>query len=186
MADLLRGPDFAALFDTVERSAVRLESRDFYAGDGPVFARWLRHDIEEPPLVGDRVRWLDRVRVTSARGVTWARIRVTAEPLTWYQRFALRSARQNVAAGERVTYLDRVIANRLDLPAHDFWLFDDDRVALLWFTADDRLLGAQVVTAPQIVARHREWIGLALQTASAYEDFLAGDPSREVRPGRTV
>jgi hypothetical protein len=59
-------------------------------------------------------------------------VRVVPEPPTEYLRFGLWLAQFNAGAGEDVRYLTRDQANRLDLPAHDFWVLDAERLALLY------------------------------------------------------
>src|SRR5262249_46981273 len=81
-------------------------------------------------------------------GRRYQRVRIVPEPLTDYLRYALRGTRQTVEAGEDIRYLPQARANELDLPDHDYWLFDDTRLALLHFTADDRPLGATLSTEP--------------------------------------
>ena len=89
----------------------------------------------------------------------------------------------NVDAGEDIRYLARDRGNALELPGHDFWLFDDERLALLWFTTDDRLLGAQISTEPAVVRQHTRWLDLAEAHATPYRDYLAADPARAMPPG---
>jgi len=182
MAELLSGPTFTQLFGSVTRSARRLESRDRYGGDQELLQRWLAGQIDEPEHIGARAAWLAQVRATTADGGRYERVRIVAEPPTDYQRFALRSCRQNVEAGEDIRYLHRERANQLDLPAHDFWLFDEQRLALLYFTADDRLIGAQLITQPTVVRQHEQWFELACAEATPYGDYLADDPCREHPP----
>lgn len=184
MPQLLSGPAFTQLFEGVTRSARRLESRDRYAGDQELLQRWLAGRIDEPEHGGARAVWLAQVRATTANGGRYERVRIVAEPPTDYQRFALRGCRQNVEAGEDIRYLRRERANQLDLPAHDFWLFDGERLALMYFTADDRLIGAQLITQPTVVREHEQWFELACAEATPYGDYLAEDPSREQPPGQ--
>lgn len=40
----------------------------------------------------------------------------------------------------------------------------------------------EVVTDPELVARHEAWIDLAMQHATPYHKYLAQDPSREDPP----
>jgi hypothetical protein len=61
---------------------------------------------------------------------------------------------------------DGAQANAFDLPAHDFWLFDDARPALLYFTGDDRPLGAQLMTHEAVVRQHAEWLATAVSHAT--------------------
>ena len=131
-----------------------------------------------------REPWFASVRAVTAAGKRRQRVRVVPEPLTDYLRWELRICRDNVAAGEDVRYLRRDQANDLDLPAHDFWVLDSNRLALLFFTADDRLLGAEVLTDPDMVSRHERWIDIAVEHAAPYEQFLAEDPTRADPPAR--
>jgi hypothetical protein len=117
-----------------------------------------------------------------AAGKRFERVRVVPEPLTDYLRFELWLAQFNAGAGEDVRYLSREEANVRDLPAHDFWLLDSERLALPYFTADDRLLGAELVTDPVIVRRHERWLDQAQAVATPYRDYLAADPTRRLPP----
>jgi len=182
VTDLLSGPSFDGLFDGVVRSAQRLETRSAYAGDRALLDAWSSGTIDEPPIAGFRGAWLARVQRTVARGARYERVRIVNEPPSLYQRFALRSARQNVVAGEDIRYLVQERANGADLPDHDFWLLDSQRVAVLYFTGDDRLLGAQVVLDGAVVRQHARWFAAALELASPYEDFRRVRPEYERRP----
>jgi hypothetical protein len=184
MPELRSGSAFTQLFGTVARSARRLESRDRYGGDREPLQRWLAGEIDEPEPSGVRAAWLAQVRATTATGGRYERVRIVPEPPTDYQRFALRSCRQNVEAGEDIRYLRRERANQLDLPAHDFWLFDGERLALMYFTADDRLVGAHLIIQPAVVRQHEQWFELACAEATPYHDYLAEDPSREQPPSQ--
>ncbi len=179
---LLLGEDFNRLFTSFERRARRLEARDRYdvPSERPYIDRW-RAGMQEDPehLARYRAPWLDAVRANVAQGRSYQRVRVVPEPLTDYLRYALRGTRQTVEAGEDIRYLRRAQANDLDLPDHDYWLFDDTRLALLHFTADDRPLGAVLITEPGVVEQYRAWLDLAAAHATPYAEFLATDPSRE-------
>jgi hypothetical protein len=180
--ELLTGPAFGQLFRTFERIAQRLETRDNYAADQAIFEQWLAGELPKPALAAKVAVWLDQVRAAVAAGKRYERVRVVSEPPTAYQRFALATCRSSVAAGEDIRYLVRDQATELDLPAHDFWLFDDERLVLLYFTHDDRTLGAQVVTEPAVMDQHREWFMRARAAATPYTAYLAADPTREHSP----
>ena len=92
------------------------------------------------------------------------------------------SARRNVEAGEDIRFLSRSVANGLDLPDHDFWVFDSIRMVELRFTADGRPLGHDLVTDPAIVARHSRWLERAFAEATPWVDYVAEDPTRELPP----
>ena len=182
MPELVTGSAFAQLFTTFERTAQRLETRDRYASDQAIFEQWLAGELPEPALADKVAVWLDQVRTAVAAGKRYERVRVVSEPPTAYQRFALATCRSSVAGGEDIRYLSRERANELDLPAHDFWLFDNERLVLLYFTADDRTLGAQVISEAAVVQQHREWFARAQAAATPYGEYLAADPTRERRP----
>lgn len=75
-------------------------------------------------------------------------------------------------------------ANDLDLPDHDFWVFDSTQLVLMRFTADDRSLGHDLVTDPVSIARHEAWIDLAMSHATPWQDYLAEDRTRAEPPIR--
>lgn len=186
MADLITGEAFGRLFRTFQRSARRLETRDCYRDpeEDEALARFLAGSPEDPGYVASREYWLSgTIRAAVDADQRFARVRVVPEPLTPYLRFGLFHCRFNVDAGEDIRYLARDRANALDLPGHDFWLFDDERLALLWFTTDDRLLGAQIVTEPAVVRQHARWLDRAEAHATPYRDYLAAAPARAMPSG---
>src|SRR5262249_1723673 len=146
-------------------------------------ARGPRHAVDPPwhqfreGRLSEPVRY--RPRHVRCRRQAFERVRVVPEPLTEYLRFGRWLAAFKARAGEDVRYVGRSEAYTLDLPAHDFWLFDGERLALLYFTADDRLLGAELVTQRSMVARHERWLDLAQEAATPYREYLAADPSRD-------
>jgi hypothetical protein len=86
-----------------------------------------------------------------ADGKRIERVRVVTEPNSDYVRWSLRIAGLNIAAGEDIRYLPRMVAGELDLPNEDYWLFDSCRVAILRFDGADRLLGVELVEEPTAV-----------------------------------
>jgi hypothetical protein len=93
-------------------------------------------------------------------------------------------ARASVHHGEDIRFLTRAAAAALDLPDHDFWVFDSARLVELRFTGDDRPLDHDLVTDPDLVARHGAWFERAFAAAVPWADYLAEDPSREEPPVR--
>jgi len=186
VADLITGEAFGQLFRTFLHSARRLETRDRYRDpeEDEALALYLTGKPEDPGYVASRDYWLDgTIRAAVDAGERFTRVRVVPEPLTPYLRFGLYHCTFNVDAGEDIRYLARDRANALDLPGHDFWLFDDERLALLWFTTDDRLLGTQIITESAVVRQHARWLDLAEAHATPYRDYLAADPTRAMPPG---
>jgi hypothetical protein len=144
--------DFAALFATVERTAVHLELRDAYTPDDPLFISWLAGKVTPEDIADHESEWGDLVRVTVARGVVMRRARVVSEPLAPFTRFEYDGAGPlNEAAGERVRWLPRRQASDLCLPGNDFWVLDDRLVRFGYFSGVGDYLGAELVDDPAIV-----------------------------------
>jgi hypothetical protein len=178
--------EFSELFESFERTALRLEARP--RTDVPSE----RADVEAfltgrlPPR---RQRepddpWSAMTERKAAAGSPLMRVRVMEEPLTDYNRFMVYCARASVHHGEAISFLARDVAAALDLPDHDFWVFDSARLVELRFTGDDRPLDHDLITDPDLVARHGAWFERAFAAAVPWADYLAEDPSREEPPAR--
>jgi Family of unknown function (DUF6879) len=77
-------------------------------------------------------------------------------------------------AREDIRYLPRGRAAVLRLPLEvDWWLLDDERLVLMYFTSAGEVAGKILITEPGIVARYREWRDLALRNASTAEEVAA-------------
>jgi hypothetical protein len=148
------GEPFAALFDTYERTAVRLEIRDRYAGSPVETEAARKFHAGEPDDRAWHRPWLDAVRRRKAEGKSMQRVRVVTLPLSEYAAFSFHNVLNNIAAGEDIQYLDRTGA--AGLPGYDYWVFDDVRLYILQFDAADILLGAELVEDPDIVRAHRK------------------------------
>jgi hypothetical protein len=169
---LVSGDEFVKLFSSFEVSAFRLETRE---------RNYLAKDEEEPLrrfLAGEpddlawMSEWLDLMRHHAGQGRTVRRVRVVSRPFSDYTRFSMSVARHSIPAGDQIHYLDRTEAERLGLPSSDWWLFDDQRLALLRLDEQDVLHGAEIITDPEIVARHREWRDIAWRNAIPLEEFV--------------
>ncbi len=182
MGSVLSRAEFYELFETARHTARRLESRERY--DAPeerdALQRFLAGQWTETDSRRDRPEWERIVRGLTERGGRFERVRVVPEPLTDYLRFELFGCRLNVEWGEDIRYLHQEAAARLDLPDHDFWVFDSRLLVLMRWTQDDRPLDHELVTDPELVARHERWIDLAMAHATLYVEYLAEDPTREL------
>ncbi len=128
--------------------------------------------------------WTAMVTRQTSAGKVIRRARVMDDPLTDYNRYMIYSGHRNVSVGEDIRYLGRERANAIDLPDHDFWVFDDVRMVELRFTGDGRLIGFDLITEPAVVARHADWIRRALAAATPSIDYVAEDPTRTWPPVR--
>jgi hypothetical protein len=136
------GTEFWQAFETFERSAWRFEQQPAYfiGYEHQQFDDFLAGHPTPPtenPELGD---WMRQVAGHVAAGRTVGRVRIVDEPITDYQRWMRWMDRWNREAGETIDYLSRSDAYRTGLlPAagqHDWWLFDDLRLVLMYF--DDK------------------------------------------------
>jgi hypothetical protein len=171
MTDLVRGEGFADLFRRFTRSAWRWEAQGTYRQPDEVdpWQRW-REGVPVSADLDWLAPWLDDVREAARAGRRFERVRMLTEPLTEYLRWQMEVTPANVEAGEDIRVLPESEARSLDLPQDDFWLFDDERVAVLHFGPTD-LRGAEIITDPDTVARYRSWRDLAWQHAVTFQDY---------------
>ncbi|MFD1538201.1 DUF6879 family protein [Nonomuraea guangzhouensis] len=167
---LLAPADFDALWNTFQHTAFKFEVRDRY--DVPSEHESLRRFLAGQPDPERATRpWLDRMKAATGQGKRVERVRVLTEPHGDYARWLLAGTPLSTAAGEDIRYLSREHATDLELPEHDFALFDSARLVLLNFDADDRPLRHELTTDPEIVLRHCQWRDAAWHYAEPYEQY---------------
>ncbi|MEV6803986.1 DUF6879 family protein [Streptomyces sp. NPDC051132] len=149
--------EFSGLFSKFEHTAWRLETRGRYASD-EASDRWEQF-IETGSVTED---WSEgtpvsafrtMIRAQRAEGKRIERVRIVDQPPTTGQRYLLEGARWNIESGEDIRNMWRADADRLRLPAEDFWLFDSRLIALLRFDEDDQLTHVDLITEPAEVVR---------------------------------
>ena len=166
---------FDRLFATVERTAYRWETRDFY--DVPVEREGYRRFLAgDDPGTDWFQPWLTIIRTATAAGRRFERVRVAREPLSDYLRFELWACRYNVEVGEDMRYLDADRAAELGLPDYDYWLFDDERLVRMYFNDGGRMERAEIITDPAAVEEHRQYRRLAWAVAVPYARYAAAHP----------
>jgi hypothetical protein len=181
VSDLLTGERFRDLFTSFERTAEKLESRDRYSS--PLEDRSVRQFLAgEPVDLGWLDGWFAIVRAATTRGKRFARVRVVSEPLSDYKRFELMVCPRTVSAGEEIHYLPRAQADDLGIPPRDFWIFDNERVALLHFSSEDVFLGAELLGGERTVSPYRRWLGLAREPAVPFTTYVRQRPEAAGQP----
>ena len=171
--DLLWSDDLLRSF---RRSAFRLETRPVYAltYERADFGQFLAGTPAPPPELDWWRPWLEEIAQLTAEGKTVSRVRVVDEPPTDYQRWEMWAARWHSRAGERIGYMPRSQAVRIDLPqTHDWWLLDDERVITMWFTSTGEVSDRQLRTEPDAVARFCAGRDLAVRNATSAEESAA-------------
>jgi hypothetical protein len=169
MTELI-GEDFETLFRFYRHSAFRLEVQPVYtvAGEQEAFARYLAGQPQPPTEIPYFMEWLDQIRQVTAEGRRVERVRVIDDPPTDYQRWEAWAGQWNIAAGEVIRYIDRAKALALGIPLnYDWWLFDDERLAIMRFDEIGRPLGGTIVNDPETVVQHQTWRDLAVRSSTA-------------------
>jgi hypothetical protein len=155
------------------RSAFRLELLDEY--DSPItrerVARFLAGEAEDQDV---RDYWDQVVGDARQGGKVMERVHVVAEaPLTDYLRFEFDFYRGSVRAGEDIRILPDHAAAGLDLPGLDFWLFDDEQAAVMYYAERGAWLRTEIVSDPSFVASCQRWRAAALSRAIPLTDYMA-------------
>jgi uncharacterized protein DUF6879 len=166
--------EFDQPFRTFERTAFRLETLDRYAV--PIEEEPVRRFLAgEPVDLNWLAPYLTLVQQATAAGKRFQRVRVVSEPLTDndYLRYEFAYYPHTIAAGEEIRILPRAQAEALELPDHDFWLFDSSLVALMRFDREGHLHGVELTDDLQVVARCCYWRDAALHHASTFERYVA-------------
>jgi hypothetical protein len=167
---LLVGDEFSRLFRVFEHTAFRLEVRDRYNSprETDSFEKFL---VGEPDDLAWHQQWLAMLREASAQGRMFARVRVVSSPLSDYSRFGVWISQFANEAGDDIRYLARDTAEALDLPDHDYWLFDSRKLVRMHFGDDDRFLGGEVIDDPALIVRHNYWRDAARHYAVRRHEF---------------
>jgi hypothetical protein len=166
------GPEFARLFTGVQRSWFRLETLQRYdaAYERDDFAAFLRGE----PITTEPGPWQAMIREHVAAGRQLVRVHVIEEPLSDYIRYELAAYAPNVEAGEQVRLIPvRRGAWPAELPRHDYWLFDDDRLWLMDYSAKGAFQATRLVDDPITIDEHRRWRDAALAASIGLDEYAA-------------
>ncbi|MEU6508607.1 DUF6879 family protein [Streptomyces sp. NPDC046942] len=164
--------EFGGLFGKFEHTAWRLETRRRYASDEETDT-W-RQFVETGEIEWDTDHpWCETIRAQTAQGKRVERVRIVDRPPTTGQLYLLDNAKRNSTLGEDIRNLWRADADRLQLPAEDFWLFDSRLIALLRFDEDDQLTHVDLITEPAEVVRCSMVRDAAWHHAVPWKQFTA-------------
>lgn len=168
---ILTGDQFGKRFDDCQSSAWRFECQPGYAmqREQDSIGRWRNG---EPKPEAHNAGWHETVRGIAESGRSIGRVRTVRRPLTEHQRYQLDwGIPGNIEAGEDIRILDTTNLD-LDLPAHDFWLFDDSLVVDLNFNPDGTLLNIDQRENPDL-SQYRKWRDTALAHAVSLNEWDA-------------
>jgi hypothetical protein len=163
-------PRFGRLFTGVRRSWFRLETLQHYdaISERHSFAAFLRGE----PIDTTPGPWQQMIRRHVDADRQLSRVHVVEEPLSDYIRFELEVYAPNVAAGEDVRLIPVATGTwPKDVPRHDFWLFDDERLWLMDYDVNDAFQAARLVDDPAVIDQHRRWRDSALAQSIPLADY---------------
>lgn len=121
--------------------------------DGGDFERYVK-GLPGPSLTRKQ-SWLHMLRGEAVRGVHWHRVRLIQPPLSDYERYSCEwGYAYNIWAGDDVRILDTSEVGPPPVHPLDFWLVDDDRVAVMHYDGEGHYLGADLVTEPDEVKKY--------------------------------
>jgi hypothetical protein len=184
MGERLTSDDFNNLFRYFADTAFRLEVQPVYAvaAERESFEEFLAGEPRPVTEFAFYATWLAQIRAATAQGKVVQRVRVVEEPPTDYQRWEMWSGQYNIAAGETIRYIARSDAEGIGLPVRDdWWLFDSHHLALMRFGEDGEPLGGEVISDPEIVAKHRAWWDLAVRHSTPAGQYGRDWDDRELR-----
>jgi hypothetical protein len=171
-----RSPEFGRLFTEVRQSWFRLETLQRYdaAYERDDLAAFLRGEsITTAPGP-----WQEMIRRHVAADRQLVRVHVIEEPLSDYIRYELAAYAPNVEAGEDVRLIPvRAGAWPTEVPTHDYWLFDDERLWLMDYNAAGALDAVRLVDDPTEVEDHRRWRNAAIASSIRLADYQAAHQS---------
>ncbi|MGH8884472.1 MAG: DUF6879 family protein [Egibacteraceae bacterium] len=165
--------DVGRLFDTICESAFRLETLDRYTvpQEAEAFADFLV-GRPRPPRTVETSPWLRRIANHTDAGRRVYRVHVLSHPLSDYLRFELSGYPETDAAGAETFIADRDAHPDLAELTEDFWLYDDEIVAVMNYDDEGHFLGAE--RAPDdLLGEYRRRRDLALAHAVPFDEYLA-------------
>ncbi|GAB3432475.1 DUF6879 family protein [Actinophytocola sediminis] len=160
------------MFRSFDHTAFRLEVRETYNARREVES-FRRFKAGEPVDLSWADTWFNMIRQATAEGRRFARVRIVSLPLSDYSRFALWAARLNSAAGEDIRYLPREEVKQVDLPNHDYWLFDSCKLVRMHFDEQDRFQGGEIIADVTEIVKHNYWRDVAQHHAIRQDSFEA-------------
>lgn len=184
------------LLRSFRRSAWRLEALDRYTvpSDEAPLAAFLRGD--PPPLPDDELtEYLAILRSLPGQGRTMGRVHAIVGSLTPYLRYEVEWGYPPLdAAGEEVRILHRPSWRETPFGHQppDFWLVDDETVALMRYDGEGRWLGMDIVTAEHEVAPYRALRDLAIRESVPLSQYIAAirrvplDPTSLLEPAQRI
>lgn len=143
--------EFSKLFDEFQETAFRLETLPTYSVEEEEDE--VKRFLAGEPLPADpNAEWCDRIRKAGEQGRKFEKVRLLPEPLTPYVRFEIDWCYPYSAdAGEEIWVLTDETPTAVRTTANeDFWMFDDEKVAILRYDSDGHFEAVEAVDSADV------------------------------------
>jgi len=139
----------------MEREAFRLQQLQSYGGvRGPEWVAW-QEGRPIPPITPETHPFQRKTAAWTAEGKRVYQVHIVEWPLAEYTRYALAVIPMTAWAGSETFCVDRDAHPDLATLTEDFWMFDEQRVAVMNYDEHEAFVGATSPVAPvaEYVAR---------------------------------
>lgn len=163
--------ELKAEFDRMEREAFRLQQHQSYAGvKNPEWEAW-QAGRPLPMITPENHPWLKKVAGYTAAGRRVYDVHIVEWPLVEYTRYALALMSMEMSSGSEFFLVDRDNHSDLATLTEDFWMFDEQRVAVMRYDEQERFVEAAEPTGPieDYLARR----DLAMKYAVPFTQWMA-------------
>lgn len=162
--------DIYAEFDGMRREAFRLQQLQSYAGvRGPEWTAW-QEGRPIPPITAESSPFQGKVACWTAEGKRVYDVHIIDWPLAEYTRYALAVIPMCEWDGSETFMVDRDVHPDLATLTEDFWMFDEDRVAVMNYDENEAFVGATTPVLPisDYIARRN----LAMKHAVPFDEWM--------------
>lgn len=163
--------DLRSAFDAIRREAFRLEQLQSYGGvPGPEWEAW-KAGKPFPILTPENNPWLNRVASHIAAGRRVYQVSIMEWPLTDYRRYELAGWPMCAAVGAEYYLVDRDAHSDLAGLTEDFWMYDEQRVAVMRYDEEERFVEA--VEPTESIETYIARRDLAMKYAEPLEQWIS-------------
>ncbi|MEU8136140.1 DUF6879 family protein [Streptodolium elevatio] len=173
---LLADADLDPFFDLAKGDIFRMEALPEYRVDveQPLLRAYLAGEPYD--MAREPTKWQSYIRARTSEGINWRKVRVLGDNLTPYERWECEwgypaSARH----GQRTRILQRADADRIGLPAYDWWMFDSAIVLKFHYDETGAFVGAEELPG-SAAAAHVAWRDRSLDAGVPSERWWAAHP----------
>ena len=155
----------------MEREAFRLQQHQSYAGvQSPEWQAWQAGE-PLPVITPENHPWLKKVAGYTAAGRRVYEVIIVEWPLAEYTRYGLALIPMEMSDGSESFLVDRDAHPDLATLTEDFWMFDEQRVAVMRYDEQERFVEVAEPTEPiEVYIARRD---LAMKYAVPFEQWMA-------------